>query len=336
MLAIHHSPISFSTRWIRYCELKGIPYRLVNCYDTGIIRQLDDCAALLWHHHHANEKDILFARQLLFALETAGKKVFPDFRTAWHFDDKIGQKYLLEAIEAPFVPAYVFYEEAAALQWMRSTSFPKVFKLRKGAGSINVQLVPSAAAAEKLIRQAFSSGFSHTNLQPWREVFIKVRNGKLPLTALLKRTIRKLAPTAYANISGREAGYVYFQDFIPGNSFDIRVVVVGARAFAIKRRVRKGDFRASGGGEIEYDPAGIPPEAVARSFAINRRLRSQCLALDFVFSNGEPLVLEISYGFLPEGYDACTGYWNEKMEWQEGAFDPYGWMIDALLTEQIN
>ena len=331
MLAIHHSPISFSTRWIRYCESKGIPYRLVNCYDTDIVQQLADCEALLWHHHHANEKDILFARQLLFALETAGKKVFPDFRTAWHFDDKIGQKYLLEAIGAPFVPAHIFYEEATALDWIHRTTFPKVFKLRKGAGSINVQLVATAAEAETLTRKAFSSGFSHTNLLPWQEVYLKVKQGKLPLTALVKRTIRKLAPTPFARVSGRERGYVYFQDFIPGNTFDIRVVVVGNRAFAIKRLVRPGDFRASGGGEISYDPSGIPVEAVARSFAINRRLQSQCLALDFVLSNGEPLVVEISFGFLPEGYDACTGYWNEQLQWQEGPFNPYGWMIDALL-----
>jgi glutathione synthase/RimK-type ligase-like ATP-grasp enzyme len=334
MLAIHHSPISFSTRWIRYCEANGIAYRLVNCYDSSIIQQLEDCGVLLWHHHHANEKDILFARQLLFALETAGKKVFPDFRTAWHFDDKIGQKYLLEAIGAPFVPAYVFYEQKAAMEWLRTASFPKVFKLRKGAGSINVHLVPSAADAEVLIRRAFSGGFRHTNLLPWQEVYLKVRKGKLPLTALVKRTIRKLAPTSFASVSGRESGYVYFQDFISGNTFDVRVVVVGSRAFAIKRRVRANDFRASGGGEIEYDPAGIPLEAVARSFAINQQLQSQCLALDFVFSNGEPLVVEISFGFLPEGYDACTGYWNENLQWQEGSFDPYGWMIDALLDQR--
>lgn len=333
MLAIHHSPISFSTRWIRYCEAKGIPYRLVNCYDSDIVAKLSDCDALLWHYHHANEKDILFARQLLFALETAGKKVFPDFRTAWHFDDKVGQKYLLEAIGAPLVPTAVFYEEANAMDWIRTAEFPQVFKLRKGAGSINVQLVSSVSEAQALIRKAFSSGFRHTNLFPLQEVFMKVRQGKLPLKALVKRTIRKLVPTPFQRVSGRERGYVYFQQFIPGNLSDIRVVVVGHRAFAIKRRTRANDFRASGGGEIEYDPSGIPVEAVKRAFAVNRRLQSQCLALDFVLSNGEPLVVEMSFGFLPEGYDACTGYWNEQLQWQEGLFDPYGWMIDALLNE---
>jgi glutathione synthase/RimK-type ligase-like ATP-grasp enzyme len=51
-----------------------------------------------------------------------------------------------------------------------------------------------------------------------------------------------------------EKNYVYFQDFIPQNDFDIRIIVIGKRAFAIKRMVRKGDFRASGSGNIKYDP----------------------------------------------------------------------------------
>ena len=67
--------------------------------------------------------------------------VFPNFNTAWHFDDKVGQKYLLEAIDAPLVPSYVFYSKEMALKWLEQTQFPKVFKLRGGAGSANVKLV---------------------------------------------------------------------------------------------------------------------------------------------------------------------------------------------------
>lgn len=38
-----------------------------------------------------------------------GIKSCPDENTCWHFDDKIGHKYLLEAIDAPLAPSYVFY-----------------------------------------------------------------------------------------------------------------------------------------------------------------------------------------------------------------------------------
>ena len=60
---------------------------------------------------------------------------FPNFKTVWHFDDKLGQKYLFESIKAPLVTSYAFLYKAGALLWANKASFPKVFKLRGGAGS---------------------------------------------------------------------------------------------------------------------------------------------------------------------------------------------------------
>ena len=98
-IAIHHRPGSFSDRWIEYCKQNEIDYKIVNAYDNNIVEQVSDCDAFMWHHHHANVKDTLFANQLIYSLETAGIKCFPDFHTTWHFDDKVGQKYLLEAVD---------------------------------------------------------------------------------------------------------------------------------------------------------------------------------------------------------------------------------------------
>jgi len=44
-IAIHHTIGSFSDRWIDYCKINSIDYKLVNCYDSDIIFQLSDCDA---------------------------------------------------------------------------------------------------------------------------------------------------------------------------------------------------------------------------------------------------------------------------------------------------
>ena len=173
-IAIHHTPGSFSDRWIEYCEEKGIPYKIVDAYRSDIVEQVADCDAFMWHHHHANYKDALFARQLLYSLQMAGKRVFPDFNTGWHFDDKVGQKYLLEAIGAPLVPSYVFYTKEEALEWIDGTTFPKVFKLRGGAGAANVKLARTKGEARKLVKQAFVRGFKQFN----RFTYLKERYKK--------------------------------------------------------------------------------------------------------------------------------------------------------------
>ncbi len=110
-IGIHRSKGSFSDRWIPYCESNNINYKLVDCYRTDIINQLADCDALMWHFNHKSPKASKFARQLIYAVQAAGKAVFPDYNTVWHFDDKVGQKYLLEAINAPLVPSCAFYDK---------------------------------------------------------------------------------------------------------------------------------------------------------------------------------------------------------------------------------
>lgn len=289
----------------------------------------------MWHHHQANYKDVLFAKQLLFSLQVAGKKVFPDFNTCWHFDDKIGQFYLFNAIGAPFVPSYVFYTEHEALDWINNTSFPKVFKLRGGASSANVKLIYSKDEALKFVKRAFTKGFSQYD---WREHFKeaqrKYKTGRATFRELLRPLYYgvKKWPTKFSKYKGNEKGYVYFQDFIPNNTFDIRIIVIGEKAFGIKRLTRKNDFRASGSGHILYGREDLDERCVAIAFAVNQSIKAQSVAYDFVFDrNNFPLIVEISYCFKASGYDACTGYWDKKLFWHEGPFNPYGWMVDMLL-----
>lgn len=334
MLAIHNTLGSFSERWIEYCKSSRIPFKVVDCYDSDIIKQIVDCEALMWHFYHASPKDSLFAKQLLYSAELSGKIVFPDFRTVWHFDDKVGQKYLLESLKLPLVDSWVFYDRDLALKWTETTTYPIVFKLRGGAGSVNVKKVNSVLQAHKLIYQAFGKGFKHDSLIPARELFKRYQKKNITLPALFKGFIRRLVPTPYARVHGRERGYILFQKFISGNDHDIRVIVIGDKAFAIKRMVREKDFRASGSGSIKYDKSLFDIEIIKMSFILSEKLQMQCVAFDYVRDNGNPVIVEISFGFSPSGYDPCPGYWDKNLNWHEGKFNPYGWMVENVM-EQI-
>jgi len=193
LLAIHHRAGSFSDRWIAYCKKQNIPYKIVNAFDSNIIEQVKDCDVFMWHHNHTSFKDALTAKRILFALEHAGTKVFPDFKTGWHFDDEVAQKYLLEAIGAPLVPSYVFYDRQEALDWAKKTTFPKVFKLKGGSGSSNVRLVKSSRKAKKLIKTAFGRGFSQSSrIHVFKEHLRKVKEGKQGLLLGLAKAFYRL------------------------------------------------------------------------------------------------------------------------------------------------
>ncbi len=328
--------VSFSKRWIDYCQQAGIPYKIVNCYDSNIAAQLEDCDVLMWHFFQHNYKDTLLAKQLLFSLEQAGKKVFPDFDTCWHFDDKLGQKYLLESIDAPLVPTSVFYDKKEALAWANNTSYPKVFKLRSGAGAANVRLAKNKKEACKLIRKAFGRGFPQFDRwENFEEKIRKIRIGKENVfIGLAKGIYRLFASSTYAKLKGNEKGYVYFQEFIPNNNSDTRIIIIGDKAFAIKRMIRSNDFRASGSGIIKYEKDEIDIRCINIAFEISEKLKFQCMAYDFVFdANNKPLLVEISYGFDPRVYMACPGYWDKNLNFHEGAFKPYGWMVEQVLNK---
>lgn len=335
MIAIHSENTDFSKRWINYCKEKEIPYKIVNCYDNNIIEHLKDCKALFWHHNHRSFEDLLFAKQLLFALEHAGVKVFPDFKTGWHFDDKVAQKYLFEASGVPLVPSYVFYDKQQALEWAKNTTYPKVFKLRGGAGSSNVKLVKSYNENKKLIKKAFNKGFPALNKKGKILDAIKLyKEGSVPFINIFKAIyLMYVKPSYYSKMISNERGYVYFQDFIANNKTDFRIKVVDQKCWGFQRVVRKNDFRASGSGKLIFDNSKIPIEMIKIALETSQTLGLQSVAFDFVINNNQPLIVEISYCFGMDSSELNYGYWDQDLKFYKGSFNPFGWMIESVINK---
>lgn len=333
-IAIHPNAGFFSERWIQYCLTNSIQYKIVDCFNSNIIQELEDCDILLWHYTQSNYRDKLAAKQILFSIQQSGKLVFPDFTTSWHFDDKLGQKYLLESIHAPVVQTYVFYDKETAINWARMAKYPKVFKLRCGSGSNKVRKVTSFISAKRLICKSFSNGFPQFDrLRYFKERYRRFHEGKASFADLLKSFIRILVTPHISKLIPREKGYAYFQDFVPSNQYDIRVIVIGNKAFAIKRLNRVNDFRASGSGRIIYEKDEIDLRFVKLAFDINSTIKSQCIAYDFIVENSEPKVLEISFGFNVHAYDQCPGYWDSNLIWHEHNFNPQEWIIEDIIND---
>jgi glutathione synthase/RimK-type ligase-like ATP-grasp enzyme len=336
-IAIHNHPGSFSDRWITYCQENDIPYLKANCHSSDIIEQVKGCNGLMWHWYHDDYRDQNFARQLIFSIEKMGIKVFPNFNSCWHFDDKVGQKYLLEAVKAPLVPCYIFYDKKDALKWIVNITFPKVFKLKGGAGSSNIKLVNNTQEARKLIKKSFRQGFplidkiSGFKQRLW--VLKRDKNIKA-LIHVIKGIIKYAYLAKDESLLPRQKGYVYFQNFIPNNDFDDRIIVIGDKAIAIRRHNRYGDFRASGSGLITYNSNQFKREAISIAFNVAGKIKSQSLAFDFLYDEtGNPLIVEISYAYsMGAAYDNCPGYWDKDLNWHEDDVNPQRYIIEDFIN----
>lgn len=216
------------------------------------------------------------------------------------------------------------------MEWVNSTDFPKVFKLRGGASSQNVRLVASKTEAARLVNQAFSGGFHGQRVLS--EISNKLRLGFRKDT-LLQKVLRSPKPLGRIlrnrRARNKEKGYVYFQDFIPNNDHDIRIIIAGDRACGMKRLCRKNDFRASGSGDKVFDPSAIDQDCVRLAFNTADQLQLQSAAFDFIMDvNNTPLIVELSYGYHTLTY---PGYWSRDLRWHEGWFNAPQFIAETFI-----
>jgi hypothetical protein len=209
-----------------------------------------------------------------------------------------------------------------------------VFKLRKGAGSENVRLARNSKEAWALAQQAFSAGFRSVP-NYWNDAGKRYRatRRRQDLLGALKRLPSTVKNIRRLNQSiGPEKGYVYFQDFVADNQFDTRVTVIGERAFGFIRNVRPGDFRASGSGDIDYDPRKVDLRCVKIALETTQKMGSQSAAFDFVQTlDKQPLIVEVSYCYGAEFVHKCPGHWDSQLNWRDGQT----WPEDAILVDLL-
>jgi glutathione synthase/RimK-type ligase-like ATP-grasp enzyme len=339
MIAIHCRTNSFSERWIEYCKARGIGFIRVNIYSSEIIDTLlkHKVKILLAHLSQEDYKTNLISRSILLSIEKGGIKVFPDFNTYWHFDDKISEKYLFEVLGIPHAPTHVFYDKAEASEWLSKAGFPLVFKLRGGAGSQNVFLLNDIKEANHYLQLMFTRG-----MKPVRSAFHDLKN-KIHQHKTKKDwsvAIRRL-PDTIKNIINmnsempREKGYFLVQDYLSGNTFDTRITVIGSKAFAFRRYNRPNDFKASGSGNIDYTPHSFFKPLIALAFESAKKIGSQSIAFDMIFDKDKkPCILEMSYIFVSEPVHNTGGYWDSSLVFHNEPTWPEDTIIEHILEMQ--
>ncbi len=318
-------PESSSERWAEYAQRDGYEVRRVDVFAPDILARLADCVGFMWRHGHFS-RDRAVARRLLPVLETQlGLCVYPDLATAWHYDDKIAQTYLLDAAGLPTPRTWLFWRRPEAEAFLGAAEFPLVVKLWSGAGSSNVRLVRSPAEGCRLVKRLFEGGVEDLRqLEP---------QGRAGLIARARAAVHlflgsPLPPEGDA--WERHKNYVLFQEFLPDNAFDTRLTVIGQRAFGFRRFNRPQDFRASGSGRLDFDPQAIDPAMTRLAFRTARALRAQSCAIDGLYRAGAPVIAEISYTYASWAVHDCPGHWRLD----NGPDAPLRWVAGGLWPEE--
>jgi hypothetical protein len=307
-------------RWKVVLEAAGCDVRLVDVRQSDILDQVRGCTGFMWRWEwFAGMRQI--ASRLFPVLERElGIVCYPNRDTCWHYDDKVSQAFLFEALRIPTPRTWVFFDRNTVLTWLRHAIFPLVVKLAGGAAAANVAIVRSVEEAVPIVESLFHRGLwglDARNTNPMTVWSRLAHAGWLTLTG-------RMHDSWYAGQS-LERGYVMFQEFLPGNDFDTRITVIGNRAFGFRRFNRDRDFRASGSGKIDHTPAAVDPAMIRLAFATAHRLRMQSCAIDGLYRDGRPVVCEVSYTYVSWAVHACPGHWTlagdpegGELSWVEG------------------
>jgi len=313
---------------------KGYPlsYDRINLDGSDWINKVKPFDMVIWKPDDMEALKALRFKERIYIMEKhLGKLVVPNFNTIWHFESKIAQSYLFEIEKVPTPKTTVSHDQHDAARLLQSLDLPLVFKQSEGASSKNVQLVHSRRAAKKLFDEAFCG-----------RMYREARLDRGPRWKAILKLARKpwFWRFVWHYLLNKEpTGCLYFQEFMPNNDSDLRITVIGDRyAYGFWRNNRKGDFRASGSGNIDFQRP-VPEEPLRYCMELNRRFDFDSMAYDILFDGNRFVVTEMSYAYVDWAPQKTAGYHllldNRQLEFVEGHVWPQTlWVAWALQRAQ--
>ncbi|MDD3534861.1 MAG: hypothetical protein PHC50_01755 [Candidatus Cloacimonetes bacterium] len=323
------SLMPFTQEYIKILEFNDVNYAIIDGENPKFWDQLKSIDAFIYHVGHTSDMLQKSASFMPILQNMSSLPLFPNYNTLWHFDDKIKQHYLAEALDLPFAKTWVFWTKKTALSWADTCEYPVVLKLRGGAGSTNVIKLESPQMTKRIIKRLFSKGVADSSLPAsWKVRFFPFKRFVRTELIKLKRTLIREDVSLYWQ---NNKNYAYFQKFLPNNDYDTRVTVIGGRAFAFRRYNRANDFRASGSGKLNYDTEVIDKRMLKIALDTSDKCGFQSMAYDFLYDNETPVICEISYTYAHDAIYNCPGYWDRELNWHEGHHLPQYFILKDLL-----
>ncbi len=324
---------------LKYCDIlkaNGFAFEIVNCQQADFWKKASRAELFLFFLGQTT-RHLEMQRSLLGTIDKAMKvPCFPDWQTAWHFDNKVAQYYLLRSRHLPAAESWVFWDKEEALAWARQTEYPVVFKLKGGAGSLNVVKVDSCAIATTLINKMFGPGIANGSI-PGSDLYSVFRKDVKKLCKRRVKTLMHALGLRHGKLENleKERHYALFQKFLPGNGFDTRVTVIGGKAFAYRRFNRPGDFRSSGSGNFDVSPEQINLGAVSIGFEVSKKLGFKTMAYDFLLDGDQQLrINEMSCQFIDWVVHSCPGFWDEELNFHPGHYWPQYTQLQHILGHE--
>jgi len=330
---------SYSERFKTILERNSIAHCIINPNSESLFTELKECTHMVFHHSQGDTDMKIYDAIYNIAHKVFGIKCLPDFDSYWQYEDKIKEYYLLKSNDFPIVDSHVFWNKEYADEFLKKAKYPIIAKLPKGSSSNNVVLVKTPEEGKAINRQVFIQGVKAGKLNSKSNLLSIWQSSPLEFG---KRSVRSflidtglIRDKSYYPEWQIQKDAILYQKFLPNNTFDQRIHIIGKRATGFRRFVRNNDFRASGSHKFDFDPKNVDPRCIEISFAISKKFNFSGMGYDFIYDeNNNPYINEFGYCFADYVIKELPGYWDENLVWHEEKNVPqYYQLVDFLQTE---
>lgn len=308
-------------------EKRLFSYEIINIDTNDWISKIQKFDVIMWKPHNMGVESASYFKEKIYFIEKhLGKLIVPNYNTIWHFESKVAQSYIFERYKINKPRTVATFDYYNALEKIKEFKFPVVFKKSSGASSVNVRLVKTHTKAAAIFKRIFCR-------QLIKEMFVK----KGPF--LSRFSCSYIWAGLDSKLFGVNQRVAYWQEFIPDNSADLRITVIGNKyAFGFWRKNRPGDFRASGSGNIDFETP-VPDTIVKYCMNISSELDFDSMAYDILFTNDSFVIVEMSYGYIDTAVYKSNGYYeliDGELKFNEGNYWPQEIWVRWALTRITN
>jgi len=296
-------PYASWPKYERFLQHNEIPYEYYDVHQSDFITQAQHYDVIIWHTL-SSFADQWEAKSKIELLEKYPHLTcFPSSNGLWFYEDKVRQQWMFEKNNIRAIKTFISFSKEETIEFLKHCSYPLVSKEATNSGSEGVFLLKNQAQARKFCHQVFGAG-------------------------------HKVHSSTYI----RQKGYVLFQEFVPNDGYDLRVIIIGDNYFGYYRKAPQGDFRASGSGLISRQE--IPVEALFFAQSVKEKLPpTHYLSVDLIknTTDDQYYVIEVSlFNRIETSEQLINDGIPGKFVFENGSFNFYPgrvWVQELTLAE---
>lgn len=256
----------------QYANDEGIELRFMKYNDIDLCR---DYSYQCFIYTSSEDSGLIykgFFEDVLYALQRKGAVLIPE----WRYMRAHHNKALMEMIRDidlagidTGIHSRIFGCKEEFVDAIDGVEFPCVYKSAEGAGSKGVALFKTKEQALRFVE--------HENIN--RVITTK------------EKIIHKIKEKEISSLHSNYRRKFIIQNYVPGLSGDFKVLVFGDKYYALSRQNRDNDFRASGGGRLNYEP-DLPSGIFDFAKSIFDALNVPILSLDIAYDGKRFYLIE--------------------------------------------